>query len=110
MRRAEIGPGPGPRRAISKRDSSGHRRDDLLIFGSPVIGDEEIQEAVDSIRAGWPGTGPRVAQFERDFASFKGMPYAAAVSSCTAGLHLACLSLNPRPGDEIITTALTFCA
>jgi dTDP-4-amino-4,6-dideoxygalactose transaminase len=75
-----------------------------------LIEEAEIAEVVDSLRKGWPGPGPKVAQFERDFAAYKGMPYAAALNSCTAGLHLACLSLDLKPGDEVITTALTFCA
>ncbi|MDP3937624.1 MAG: DegT/DnrJ/EryC1/StrS family aminotransferase, partial [Deltaproteobacteria bacterium] len=85
-------------------------REEFLVFGSPMIEEPEIKEVVDSIMRGWPGTGPKVAQFEKAFASYKDMPYAAALNSCTAGLHLACLSLGLQPGDEVITTPLTFCA
>lgn len=62
------------------------------------------------MRSGWLGTGPRVAQFERDFAAYKAVDHAAAVNSCTAALHLALLASGVKPGDEVITTALTFCA
>lgn len=62
------------------------------------------------MRSGWLGTGPRVAQFERDFAAYKSVDHAAAVNSCTAALHLALLASGVKPGDEVITTALTFCA
>lgn len=68
---------------------------------------EEVQKVLES---GWLGTGPRVAQFEKDFAAYKGAPYAAALYSATAGLHLSCLALGLGPGDEVITTAMTFCA
>lgn len=62
------------------------------------------------MRSGWLGTGPRVARFEREFAAYKGADHAAAVNSCTAALHLALLASGVKPGDEVITTALTFCA
>ncbi len=62
------------------------------------------------MRSGWLGTGPKVARFERDFAGYVCAPYAAAVNSCTAALHLALVACGVRPGDEVITTALTFCA
>ncbi len=85
-------------------------REQFLVFGSPLIEEAEIQEVVDSLRRGWPGTGPKVAQFEKEFARYKGASFAAGVNSCTAGLHLACLALDLKPGDEVITTPLTFCA
>jgi dTDP-4-amino-4,6-dideoxygalactose transaminase len=85
-------------------------RTDYLVFGRPLIGDEEIAEVVASMRAGWLGTGPKVAEFERRMAEYKGVKHAIAVNSCTAGLHLSCVGLDIRPGDEVITTAMTFCA
>lgn len=85
-------------------------RDKFLIFGSPLIEDAEIAEVEACMRSGWIGTGPRVKRFEQDFCAFKNVPHAAAVNSATAGLHLSCLALGLGPGDEVITTALTFCA
>jgi dTDP-4-amino-4,6-dideoxygalactose transaminase len=85
-------------------------REDFLVFGAPAIDEAEIQEVVATLRSGWLGTGPRVARFERDFAAYKGVKSAAAVNSCTAALHLALLALDLKPGDEVITSALTFCA
>jgi dTDP-4-amino-4,6-dideoxygalactose transaminase len=82
----------------------------FLVFGAPAIEDAEIQEIVATMKSGWLGTGPKVAQFERDFASYKGAQYAAAVNSCTAALHLSLLASGVGPGDEVITSALTFCA
>lgn len=84
--------------------------DRFLVFGAPDIGEAEIEEVVASLRSGWLGTGPKVARFERDFAAFKGAPHAAAVSSCTAALHLSMVATGIGPGDEVITSALTFCA
>lgn len=80
------------------------------MFGQPSIGEAEIEEVVASLRSGWLGTGPKVARFERDFAAYKGVGQAAAVNSCTAALHLCLLALGLSPGDEVITTPLTFCA
>jgi dTDP-4-amino-4,6-dideoxygalactose transaminase len=82
----------------------------FLVFGKPTIEEPEIAEVVDSLRAGWLGTGPKVARLERDFASYKGAKHAVAMHSCTAGLHLSILAAGLKPGDEVITTPLTFCA
>ncbi len=85
-------------------------REDFLIFGSPIIEQPEIEEVVASLKSGWLGTGPKVARFEEDFRSYKGAAYAVAVNSCTAALHLSMLAAGIKPGDEVITTAMTFCA
>jgi dTDP-4-amino-4,6-dideoxygalactose transaminase len=82
----------------------------FLVFGKPTIEEPEIAEVVDSLRAGWLGTGPKVARLERDFASYKGANHAVAMHSCTAGLHLSILAAGLKAGDEVITTPLTFCA
>jgi len=85
-------------------------RDSYLVFGQPRIEEAEIEEVVASLRAAWLGTGPKVAAFERLVAEYKGASHAVAVNSCTAGLHLACVALGLKPGDEVIVPALTFCA
>jgi dTDP-4-amino-4,6-dideoxygalactose transaminase len=85
-------------------------RKDFLVFGQPLIEDAEIDEVVKSMRAAWIGTGPKVMQFERDFAAYKGVKHAAAVNSCTAALHLSLLAAGIGVGDEVIVPALTFCA
>ncbi|MBN1353730.1 MAG: DegT/DnrJ/EryC1/StrS family aminotransferase, partial [Candidatus Omnitrophica bacterium] len=82
----------------------------FLVFGSPVIEREEIEEIEDSIRHRWIGTGPKVAKFEDAFASYKNARFAVALNSCTAALHLSMLAGGIGPGDEVITTAMTFCA
>jgi dTDP-4-amino-4,6-dideoxygalactose transaminase len=87
-------------------------RKNFLVFGAPDIQEPEIQEVVDSLQSGWLGTGPKVARFESDFARYKGVPEAcvAAVNSCTAALHISLIASGIGPGDEVITTPLTFCA
>lgn len=87
-------------------------RDNFLVFGSPAIGEDEINEVVSCLRSGWLGTGPRVAQFEKDFAAYKLVDntHVAAVNSCTAALHISMIASGIGPGDEVITTPMTFCA
>lgn len=86
------------------------KREKFLTFGRPQIGQEEIDEVVDCLTSGWLGTGPKVQRFEREFAKLKGVPEVAAVGSCTAALHLAMIAEGFEPGDEVITTDLTFSA
>ncbi len=85
-------------------------RENFLVFGSPRIEEDEIEEVVSCLRSGWIGTGPRVAEFERRVAAYKGAAHAVAVNSCTAALHLSILAAGIGPGDEVITTPMTFCA
>jgi dTDP-4-amino-4,6-dideoxygalactose transaminase len=83
----------------------------FLPFALPDIGEEEIQEVVDSLRSGWVTTGPKAKRFEQDFAAFMGGGLeAVAVNSATAGLHLALEAVGVGPGDEVITTPYTFTA
>jgi dTDP-4-amino-4,6-dideoxygalactose transaminase len=85
-------------------------REDFLIFGSPVIGDAEIAEVVDSLRSGWVGTGPKVQRFEAMLAEYVGVPHVRCVSSCTAALMLAMRALGIGAGDEVIVPTMTFVA
>jgi len=85
-------------------------KENFLVFGSPALEQAEIDEVVACLKSRWIGTGPRTARFERDFAAYKGVAGAVALHSCTAALHLAMVALELTPGDEIITTPLTFCA
>jgi dTDP-4-amino-4,6-dideoxygalactose transaminase len=85
-------------------------RETFLIFGSPQISEVEIREVVDTLRSGWIGTGPKTHRFERMFAEYVRSRHAVAVNSCTAGLELALDVLGIGPGDEVITTPLTFSA
>lgn len=92
------------------KDTPVRPKNKFLIFGSPAIEEAEIKEVVASMRSGWLGTGPKVAHFEEDFREYKGARYAVAVNSCTAALHLSMLAASLKQGDEVITTAMTFCA
>lgn len=86
--------------------------DKFIVFGAPNIQQAEIDEVVDSLEAAWLGTGPKVQKFERDFAAYKGVDLdcVAALNSCTAALHVSLVAAGIEPGDEVITTAMTFCA
>ncbi len=86
------------------------RRAEFLTFCPPAIGEEEIHEVVDTLRSGWITTGPKTRRFEGEFARSLGAPGALALNSCTAGLHTALVTLGIGPGDEVITTPLTFAA
>ncbi len=94
------------------QDNAGPVRDKdrFLVFGSPDIREPEIDEVVDSLKSGWLGTGPKVARFESDFQAYIGSGHAVAVNSCTAALHLGMLAAGLGPGDEVITSAMTFSA
>jgi len=85
-------------------------RADYLVFGQPLIEEDEIAEVVDSLRKRWIGTGPKVGRFEQMVADYVGVPFARALNSCTAGLHLTMLAAGIGPGDEVITTPMTFAA
>jgi dTDP-4-amino-4,6-dideoxygalactose transaminase len=79
-------------------------------FAPPDLGPAEIAEVVATLESGWLSTGPRVRAFEEAFAAYTGAPFAIALNSCTAALHLSLLATGVGPGDEVITTPLTFCA
>ena len=83
---------------------------DFLVFGAPLIGESEIEEVVEVLRSGWLGTGARVERFEELFKKYKDAEHAVAVNSGTAALHLSLLAAGIGPGDEVITTPMTFCA
>ena len=87
----------------------------FLPFALPEIGQDEIDEVVDTLRSGWVTTGPKTKRFEADFAAFLNSDanaplHCMAVNSATAGLHLALEALGIGPGDEVITTTHTFTA
>ena len=85
-------------------------RDNFLVFGAPLLEDEEVQAVISVLETGWIGTGPLVENFEEEFKKLKGSAFAKACSSCTAALHLSLTSMGVGEGDEVITSAMTFCS
>ena len=79
-------------------------------FFVPDVGDEEIEQVVDTLRSGWLTTGPKTKQFEQQFAEYVGAKHAVAVNSATAALHLALDALDVAQGDEVIVPTMTFAA
>ncbi|MEN6642443.1 MAG: DegT/DnrJ/EryC1/StrS family aminotransferase [Armatimonadia bacterium] len=85
-------------------------RNEFLPLSKPTIGPEEIAEVVDSLESGWITTGPKVQRFEELLADVAGAKHAVAMNSGTAALHVSLLGLDIGPGDEVITTPITFAA
>ena len=84
------------------------RRAEFLSFSPHTVGEEEIAAVVDVLRSPWITTGPRTRDFEREFSQAVGASGALALNSCTAGLHVALAAWGIGPGDEVITSPLTF--
>jgi dTDP-4-amino-4,6-dideoxygalactose transaminase len=82
----------------------------FIHFHRPWLGEEEEKEVIETLRSGWLTTGARTHEFERRFAEYIGCKHAIGLNSCTAGLHLALSALDLGPGDEVITTPITFAA
>jgi dTDP-4-amino-4,6-dideoxygalactose transaminase len=85
-------------------------RKQFLVFGNPLIGDEEISEVIDCLRSGWIGTGPKVERFERMLEAYIGVHHVRCVSSCTAALMLGIRLLEIGEGDEVLVPTMTFVA
>jgi dTDP-4-amino-4,6-dideoxygalactose transaminase len=84
------------------------KRATFLSFQPPAIGEEEIAAVAETLRSGWLTTGPRTAELERRFAELAEAEHALALSSGTAALHLSLLALGVGPGDEVITSPITW--
>jgi dTDP-4-amino-4,6-dideoxygalactose transaminase len=74
------------------------------------FGDDEINEVINTIRSNWISTGPKCEEFENLFAEMLGVKYAITLANCTCALHLACVVLGIKEGDEVICPSLTFAA
>ena len=85
-------------------------REQFLPFAAPLVGQEEVDAVVECVRSGWLTTGFKVKEFEKAFAEAIGCRHALAVNSCTAALHLALEAIGVGPGDEVITSPMTFTA
>ncbi|HET7043440.1 MAG TPA: DegT/DnrJ/EryC1/StrS family aminotransferase [Gaiellaceae bacterium] len=86
----------------------GARRSTFLGFQPPAVGEEEIAAVAETIRSGWLTTGPKAAELEARAAELLEARHVLAVASGTAALHLALLAVGVGPGDEVITTSLTW--
>ena len=84
------------------------RRETFLGFQPPAIGEEEIAAVAETLRSGWLTTGPAAAELERRFAEYLQVEHALAVTSGTAAMHLALAALGVGPGDEVVTTPITW--
>ena len=85
-------------------------RKEFLPYGTQWLDKEEIDEVVDSLKSNWITTGPKMRLFEEKFKTHIGSKYTVAVNSGTAALHISTSTINIQPGDEVITTPLTFVA
>src|SRR5512136_2265205 len=85
-------------------------RSNFLSFSPPSLGQEEFDEVLDTLRSDWITTGPKVNRFEQEFAQFIGAPAALAVSSATDAMLVGLAALGIGPGDQVITTPMTFCS
>lgn len=116
MEGADVAQGVGPVARMSPRrgpkDRPGDADADSLIIplARPVLGAAEEEAVLEVLRSGQLSLGPRVAEFERMFAARVGSPHASAVSSGTAGLHLALRAVGVEAGDEVVTSPLSFVA
>src|SRR5437870_10062752 len=93
---------------MSSKATHASRRNSFLSFQPPAVGDEEVAAAAEAIRSGWLTSGPRAAELERRAAELLEAEHVLALSSGTAALHLALLAVGVGPGDEVITTSLTW--
>lgn len=85
-------------------------RNKFLPYGHQCIDNEDIKSVVEVLKSDWITQGPKIKEFEEAIAKFTGAKYAAALSSGTAALHAACFAAGITPGDEVITTPITFAA
>jgi dTDP-4-amino-4,6-dideoxygalactose transaminase len=85
-------------------------RETFLDYNRPAVTEAEVDAVVDAVRSLWLTRGPRVGQFEAALADYLHAPHVVAVNSCTAALHLALVAAGIGPGDEVVTTPITFAA
>jgi dTDP-4-amino-4,6-dideoxygalactose transaminase len=84
------------------------RRKTFLSFQPPAVGEEEIEAVTETLRSGWLTSGPRAEELERRFAEYVGARHAVALASGTAAMHLSLVATGVGPGDEVITTPITW--
>ena len=82
----------------------------MIPYGRQTIEEDDIEEVIGVLRSDYLTTGPKIAEFEKLVADYVGAKYAVAISNDTAALHAACHAAGIGPGDEVITTPITFAA
>ena len=97
-----------PAVSAASSDQASIRRKTFLSFQPPAITDAEIEAVAETLRSGWLTTGPRTAELEARMREYLEAEHVLAVSSCTAALHLSLVALGVGPGDEVITTSITW--
>src|SRR5579884_2308623 len=98
-------PGPG----VTRMSASAVATRNIPV-ARPSMGSAEEAAVLAVLRSGWISQGPKVAEFEREFAAYVGAPYAVALSSCTTALHLAMVVAGVGEGDEVLCPSLSFIA
>lgn len=85
-------------------------REEFLPFSPPCVGEEEINEVIDTLRSVWISTGPKTQRFAKEFSAYVQAEAALPLNSCTAALHTALVAAGIGSGDEVVTTPMTFAA
>lgn len=82
----------------------------IIPYGRQHITEDDIRAVVETLTSDYLTQGPKIAEFEKDFAEYIGVRYAVAVSNGTAALHLCAMAMNIKPGQKVITSPITFAA
>jgi dTDP-4-amino-4,6-dideoxygalactose transaminase len=99
-----------PKQTLPAIEGGAPTRSEFLPFARPSISDEDVERVIETLRSGWLTVGPRTREFQEAVAQYIGVEKAAAVHSCTAGLHLSLFAFGVTTGDEVILPALNFAA
>ncbi|MFN3138307.1 MAG: UDP-4-amino-4,6-dideoxy-N-acetyl-beta-L-altrosamine transaminase [Allomuricauda sp.] len=86
------------------------KQNTVIPYGRQLIDEADIWSVIETLTSDYLTQGPKVAEFEEKFSKYVGSKYAVAVSNATAGLHLAVMAMNLKPGERVITTPITFAA
>ncbi len=89
-------------------ETTTRRRETVLGFQPPALGEEEVEAAVETLRSGWIASGARAEELERRFGEYVGAEHAVTLASGTAALHFAVVAAGIGAGDEVVTTPITW--
>lgn len=85
-------------------------RNRFIPYGRQNITDDDVLAVIETLKSDYLTQGPKISEFEKDFANYVGSKYAVAVNNATSGLHLAAIAMRLKPGDKVIVTSMTFAA